>query len=65
MAASDTDSARAESPCINICTLDEQDICTGCFRSIDEICAWRDADEAERRAILARAEARGAGIRRA
>ena len=25
------------SPCVSICALDEQDICTGCQRTVDEI----------------------------
>ena len=29
-----------ESPCISVCLLDENDICTGCFRSADEITDW-------------------------
>ena len=41
MATSDTDGcARAVSPCVRKCTLDDDDICVGCFRHIDEICAW-------------------------
>lgn len=50
--------ARVESPCIRHCTLDDDDICLGCFRSIDEICAWAAAGNAERRQILASALAR-------
>ncbi len=65
MATSDTDIKPVESPCINICSLDDDDICIGCFRSIDEICAWREASETERREILQRAEARGQAVRRA
>ncbi len=65
MATSDTDIAPVDSPCINICSLDDDDICIGCFRSIDEICAWREASETERREILQRAEARGQAVRRA
>ena len=65
MATSDTDIGPVESPCINICALDDDDICIGCYRSIDEICAWRAADDGERRAILERAAARGQVIRRA
>ena len=52
MDTSDTDIAPVESPCINIC-------------SLDEICAWREASETERREILQRAEARGQAVRRA
>ncbi len=29
-----------ESPCINMCTLDEAKQCMGCFRTLDEIIAW-------------------------
>ena len=53
MASSATDGdARVESPCVQKCTLDEHDICVGCFRSIDEICAWGGASETQRREIL-------------
>ena len=50
---------RVASPCVRNCTLDEADICLGCHRSIDEICAWGGADDDERRRILERAQARG------
>jgi predicted Fe-S protein YdhL (DUF1289 family) len=49
---------RVASPCIRHCTLDDEDICLGCFRSIDDICAWGGADDDERRRILERAAAR-------
>lgn len=29
------------SPCVRRCCLDADDICLGCFRTMDEICAWR------------------------
>ena len=41
------------SPCVSICALDEQDICTGCQRNVDEITRWSRMDNAERRAVLA------------
>jgi predicted Fe-S protein YdhL (DUF1289 family) len=47
-----------ESPCIRLCTLDDDDICVGCYRSMAEICAWGDAVNAQRRQILATAELR-------
>ncbi|MFW5425887.1 MAG: DUF1289 domain-containing protein [Methylophagaceae bacterium] len=28
------------SPCIRNCCLDDNDICLGCFRSLDEIVLW-------------------------
>ena len=43
---------RVESPCVRKCTLDGDDICVGCFRSIDEICAWGGASDDRRRDIL-------------
>ncbi|MHC5787288.1 DUF1289 domain-containing protein [Pseudomonas idahonensis] len=41
------------SPCVSICALDEQDICTGCQRTVDEITRWSHMDNSERRAVLA------------
>ncbi|HEY9199111.1 MAG TPA: DUF1289 domain-containing protein [Gammaproteobacteria bacterium] len=46
------------SPCVRNCCLDDQDICLGCHRSVDEIIAWGPASNAERRAILERARQR-------
>ena len=42
------------SPCINVCALDDADICTGCQRSAAEITRWMRMDNAERRQVLAR-----------
>ena len=50
-----------ESPCIDLCTLDDDDICVGCFRSIDEICAWTGAADEQRRSILQAATSRRSG----
>lgn len=46
------------SPCINICQLNAEDLCTGCWRSLDEIAAWGSLPPAEQAAILARLPAR-------
>jgi len=56
--------APVESPCIRVCTLDDDDVCLGCFRDIAEICAWGMADEAQRREILQAAAARRDADRR-
>lgn len=40
------------SPCVSICALDEQDICTGCQRTVAEIGRWGRMDNTERRAVL-------------
>lgn len=46
------------SPCVRNCCLNENDICLGCFRSIDEICQWAGATEREKQKILVLADAR-------
>ena len=56
MATSDTDPVA--SPCVRLCTLDEDDICIGCWRTLDEICAWGSAGNNRRREILERAAER-------
>ncbi|MBF8779857.1 DUF1289 domain-containing protein [Pseudomonas fulva] len=52
------------SPCVNICALDEQDICVGCQRSVEEITRWARMDNQERRAVLGlcHERARAAGL---
>ena len=40
------------SPCVNICALDDDDICIGCQRTVDEITRWSRMDNAERRVVL-------------
>ena len=32
------------SPCVNICALDDDDICTGCQRTVEEITRWSRMD---------------------
>ncbi|MEQ1601408.1 MAG: DUF1289 domain-containing protein [Methylophilaceae bacterium] len=43
---------QVQSPCIRNCCLDEQDICLGCFRSLEEIKNWSLANVIEQRLIL-------------
>jgi predicted Fe-S protein YdhL (DUF1289 family) len=42
----------AQSPCIRNCCLDDDNICLGCFRSIEEIKEWTLVDNHRRRIIL-------------
>lgn len=43
-----------DSPCIQICVVHPTErICTGCYRSIDEITRWSKMDAAERATIMA------------
>jgi predicted Fe-S protein YdhL (DUF1289 family) len=51
------------SPCVNVCALDDADICVGCQRTVSEITRWSRMSNDERRAVLVlcgdRAEASG------
>ena len=48
------------SPCINICKMvPETGLCQGCLRTIDEIRAWRNASDDDRRAIWSEIRRRG------
>ena len=42
------------SPCVSVCRMSpDRSHCEGCFRTLDEIRAWSQADGARRRAIWA------------
>ena len=47
-----------ESPCIRHCCLDQDDVCLGCYRSLDEIKAWGNSDLQAKQSILDNAEQR-------
>lgn len=50
--------ARAASPCVRNCCLDENEVCLGCGRHIEEILRWHQASAGERDDILAAARLR-------
>ena len=47
-----------DSPCRRACTLDREDICVGCGRTLDEILEWSRASIDRKHAIVAAADAR-------
>jgi predicted Fe-S protein YdhL (DUF1289 family) len=47
-----------QSPCVRNCCLDDDLICLGCFRTLEEIKEWGLADHERRRVILQSAERR-------
>lgn len=47
-----------ESPCVRLCTLNEQDICLGCGRLLNEITSWMSYSDEQRVALLAICEER-------
>jgi uncharacterized protein len=51
-------STPVSSPCIGVCSLDEQDLCTGCQRTGAEITRWGRMSDDERRAVLGLCEQR-------
>ncbi|MCF8240742.1 MAG: DUF1289 domain-containing protein [Melioribacteraceae bacterium] len=41
------------SPCNDVCKIDEQTkVCNGCYRTVDEIAAWSDFSETDKRIVL-------------
>ena len=52
--------SKPQSPCISICTLDEQDMCMGCYRTLDEIVDWTMMSDDEKRVVLANVAERSA-----
>lgn len=43
---------RVESPCVGNCCLDDDDVCLGCYRTLEEIKAWGLIDDEARVGIL-------------
>ena len=41
-----------DSPCVRNCCLNEEDVCVGCFRHLDEIVAWRSYSNQEKQHII-------------
>ncbi|MGJ8646504.1 MAG: DUF1289 domain-containing protein [Marinomonas colpomeniae] len=37
---------QVKSPCVNICFLNEDDLCTGCYRTGKEISLWGSMNKA-------------------
>jgi predicted Fe-S protein YdhL (DUF1289 family) len=37
---------------VNVCALDDDDLCTGCQRTVEEITRWSRMDNDERRKVL-------------
>jgi predicted Fe-S protein YdhL (DUF1289 family) len=48
--------AGPSSPCMNICVLDVERVCTGCGRTLDEIERWGRMSAVEQWAVIARLE---------
>ena len=42
------------SPCRQVCRLDEQEVCTGCGRTLDEIARWTQMSDQQKFAVWER-----------
>ena len=42
------------SPCINVCVLDDRDLCVGCFRHANEIALWSGLSRDQKIEVLVR-----------
>ena len=53
------DQAEPLSPCINVCSIDEQSgYCRGCLRTLNEIAGWGGLSAQQKRHILSQLTAR-------
>lgn len=41
-----------KSPCIEVCSLNDRDVCIGCYRTANEIIEWFSASDQRKREIL-------------
>ena len=44
--------SNVDSPCVRHCCLSEEDICLGCFRSMEEIMQWGSASDQDKEKII-------------
>ncbi|WP_394495638.1 DUF1289 domain-containing protein [Shewanella sp. ENK2] len=50
--AENQQSTIVNSPCIGNCCLDEQDVCLGCHRRLDEILGWHKMTDNQKRELI-------------
>ena len=53
-----TTEAPVKSPCVEICVLNEQDVCVGCYRTANEITEWTVLDNERKAEVVALAAER-------
>ncbi len=49
---------KIKNPCIQICKYDDNQVCIGCFRTMEETWDWIDYSEQEKAEVLQKAEKR-------
>ncbi|MFZ0390795.1 MAG: DUF1289 domain-containing protein [Calditrichia bacterium] len=46
------DRSEVKSPCVGICAIAQNELCAGCFRTLEEIAQWNTLPDAAKRKIL-------------
>lgn len=53
-----TEDKFVRSPCISVCDLNRDDVCEGCWRTIDEIAKWGIYSNDEKRDVIEKCKQR-------
>jgi len=51
-----------KSPCVRVCSLNDQNVCVGCGMTVRDIRIWRSASDEEKREILRQSSIRVSGM---
>mgnify|MGYP001373311928 CR=1 FL=1 len=46
------------SPCVGVCQYNNEEVCSGCFRTVDEISKWTTISNDEREKIMGELDSR-------
>ena len=46
------------SPCVGVCQYNNEEVCSGCFRTAEEISQWTTISDSEREKIMSQLDAR-------
>ena len=57
-----SDDSEFSTPCIGVCQYDNEDICRGCLRTLDEISNWALMTEEERKKIMKQLDERAESL---
>ena len=57
-----SDDSEFSTPCIGVCQYVNEDICRGCFRTLDEISNWALMTEEERKEIMKKLDERAQSL---
>ena len=58
--ADDQSDKSIQSPCVRNCCLDDNDVCLGCYRLLEEILQWSASTEEKKREVLMKCNKRRA-----